>query len=99
MSKQSRENCYNTVLKRYRTSDNKTKYQIFNEFCEICGYNRKYAICKLNTQKYKSKRKRFGRPKQYRNPLILKVLYDLWVAQNLPCSRQLKASIPLWLPF
>lgn len=99
MSKQSREDYYKTVVKRYSRSNKKTKSQILNEFCDICGYNRKYAIRKLNTKKRKSKRRQIGRPKQYKNPLILKVLYDLWVAQNLPCSRRLKASLPLWLPF
>jgi hypothetical protein len=30
--------------------------------------------------------------------MIHSILKDLWVATNLPCSRRLKAIIPLWLP-
>ncbi|HEX9975380.1 MAG TPA: integrase, partial [bacterium] len=40
-----------------------------------------------------------GRKKQYRDPVLLDVLRDLWVATNLPCSKRLKAIIPLWLPY
>jgi len=49
MSKQSREDYYKTVVKRYRDSDKKTKSHVLDEYCEVCGYNRKYAIRKLNT--------------------------------------------------
>jgi len=30
--------------------------------------------------------------------MIVNVLWDLWVTTNLPCSKRLKAIIPLWLP-
>lgn len=99
MSKQSREDYYKTVVKRYRNSDKKTKSQVLDEFCEVCGYNRKYAIRKLNTRKRNYKRKRPGRPKRYKDPILLDVLFYLWEKQNLPCSKRLKASMPLWLPF
>ena len=99
MSKQSRADYYKEVIKRYRNSNKKTKSQVLNEFCDICGYNRKYAIRKLNSKKRSFRRKRPGRPKCYKDPILLDVLFDLWVVQNLPCSRRLKASMALWLPF
>ena len=99
MSKQSIKDYYKTVVRRYRNSDKKTKSQVLDEFCEVCGYNRKYAIRKLNTRKRNHKRKRLGQPKPYKDPILLSVLFDLWGKQNLPCSRRLKATMPLWLPF
>ena len=99
MSKQSREDYYKTVVKRYRNSDKKTKSHVLDEFCEVCGYNRKYAIRKLNTRKRNYNRKRPGRPKRYKDPILLDVLFDLWGKQNLPCSKRLQAAMPLWLPF
>lgn len=99
MSKQSREDYYKTVVRRYRKSDKKTKSQLLDEFCEVCGYNRKYAIRKLNTRKRNYNRKRPGRPKRYKDPILLDVLFYLWEKQNLPCSKRLKAAMPLWLPF
>ncbi len=56
MSKQSIKDYYKTVVRRYRNSDKKTKSQVLDEFCEVCGYNRKYAIRKLNTRKRNHKR-------------------------------------------
>ena len=99
MSKQSREDYYDTLKKRYRSSNKKDKSQLLDEFCEVCGYNRKYAIRKLNTGKRNHRRRRLGRPKQYKDPILLDVLFDLWEKQNLPCSKRLKAAMPLWLPF
>ena len=49
MSKQSREGYYKEVVKQYRKSAKNIKSQVLDEFCEVCGYNRKYAIRKLNT--------------------------------------------------
>ena len=51
MSKQSREGYYKEVVKQYRKSAKNIKSQVLDEFCEVCGYNRKYAIRKLNTWK------------------------------------------------
>jgi len=99
MSKRSREEYYKTVKKRYRYSDKKTKSLVLDEFCEVCGYNRKYAIRKLNTRKRNHRTKRPGRPRQYKDPILLKVLFNLWEKQNLPCSKRLQASLPLWLPY
>ena len=56
MSKQSIKDYYKTVVRRYRNSDKKTKPQVLDEFCEVCGYNRKYAIRKLNTRKKNNER-------------------------------------------
>jgi hypothetical protein len=32
------------IRKRYRKSEKVKKQAILDEFCEVCGYNRKYAI-------------------------------------------------------
>jgi len=99
MSIRSRAEYYKTVVKRYRKSDKKKKSQVLDEFCEVCGYNRKYAIRKLNSRRRNRRGRRPGRPKQYKDPILLNVLFDMWEKQNLPCSKRLKAAMPLWLPF
>lgn len=72
---------------------------MLDEFCQVCNYNRKYAIRLINS---KPGKKRFeakrGRKKHYTDPLLKKVLRDIWVATNLPCSKRLKAILPIWLP-
>lgn len=91
------------IRKRYQDAGRKTKKVILNEFCEVCGYNRKYAIRLLNKAATRFegtlRRKRPGPKTRYHNPLILEVLQNLWRVMNLPCSRRLKAAIPIWLPY
>ena len=86
---------------RYQTSSRHTKKLILDEFCSICGYNRKYAIRLFNSEiSVRSINiKNRGRKKVYSEPIITDVLRDIWVANNLPCSKRLKAILPLWLPF
>jgi hypothetical protein len=78
------------------------KKQILDEFCSICGYNRKYATRLLNssvTIKSVNNLSRRGRKKVYDDPLIMEVIRDIWIVTNLPCSKNLKEIIRLWLPF
>lgn len=89
------------IKPRYRKASRKEKQVILNECCTICGYHRKYAIRVLNaTERPPNPRNRSkrGRKKQYADPLILEVIKKLWVTTNLPCSKRLKAIIPVWLP-
>jgi hypothetical protein len=87
---------------RYFSSSRRNKKRILDEFCSICGYNRKYAIRLFNSDvspRSVENLSRRGRKKIYDDPLIMEVLRDIWVATNLPCSKRLKEILPLWLPF
>lgn len=87
---------------KYKKASRALKKQILNEFCSLCNYHRKHAVRLFNspptTNSVENLSKR-GRKKVYHHPLILEVIRDIWVATNLPCSKRLKAIIPLWLPF
>jgi hypothetical protein len=48
MSKASRKDYQRTIRKCYREADRIDKQKILDEFCEVCGYHRKYAIRVLN---------------------------------------------------
>lgn len=61
MSKLSREEYTKRIKKRYRKSDLLTKTQILNEYCKVCGLNRKYAIRKLNSTNHKRRKKTSSR--------------------------------------
>ena len=100
MSPASRREYRDSIQQRYRKALKGEKGQILDEFCQVTGYHRKYAIRVLNKKDYKAtKKKRAGRKSKYTNPLILVILYRLWQWTNLPCSKRLKAIIPIWLPF
>ena len=48
MGKNERQAYLKAIRTRYRRARKKIKVTILNEFCSVCGYNRKYAIRLLN---------------------------------------------------
>ena len=87
------------IYQRYHRANRKEKKQILDEFCKICGYNRKYAIWLLNnihpedrlTQKRKSNYR-------YKKSTI-SILEIIWEAAGYPWSERLKAMLPIWVPY
>lgn len=104
MSNRSKQEYLEAICNRYRHSSKKGKRWILDEFCQVCGYNRKYAI-RLLRKKLSShlpcqrQAQNRGRPRQYEDPQLLEFLITLWRATNLACSKRLKACIRSWLPF
>jgi hypothetical protein len=88
------------VYLRYKKASKKEKSLILNELCQNCGYHRKHAIRALNTFKLftKPKPKKRGKASLYNKSFIIKPLKRIWLAANLPCSKRLKAILPVWLP-
>ena len=99
MSPLAKKEYLEKIRNRYKKASKNEKQLILDEFCQVCNYNRKYAIRLINSKpsNQKSPGTR-GRKTHYSDPMIKKVLTDIWVATNLPCSKRLKALLPLWLP-
>lgn len=97
MSPQARREYVDAVRRRYRRSRRKIKTRILDELCAVCGYDRKYAIRLLN-RPARAKPARRG-PKRRYGPEVLAVIKGIWLAAEQPCSKRLKALVPLWLPF
>lgn len=100
MSPRSKREYLAAIVKRYRVASRTLKTVILNEFCSACGYHRKHALRLLRTfrrftQKSPAKR---GRKPVYDAETVLVPLKRIWKAANLPCSKRLKAILPLWLP-
>lgn len=99
MSGKSRWDYLKAIYSRYKKVSKPLRARILDEFCQVCGYNRKYAIRLLNgpaPQKpeltiAKSRRSTYG------GKVILS-LTAIWEAAGYPCSARLKALLPLWLP-
>ena len=98
MTIQSKRDYLQAIRTRYRTAPKDTKTTILDEFCTICGYNRKYAIRRLNKKPNKRQRKPGPHP-TYRDTALLEPLKRIWFATDQMCSKMLQAAIPLWLPF
>jgi len=100
MSPGARMEHLESIYLRYKRASRKDKTLILNEFCATCGYHRKHAIRLLRTYKRftKPKPKKRGAPSKYNDPSITEPLKRIWLASNLPCSKRLRAIVPLWMP-
>ena len=74
--------------------------RILDEFCQVCDYNRKYAIRLFNgpTPQKPKTMVRKGRRATY-GAKVIASLTAIWEAAGYPCSVRLKAVLPLWLPW
>ena len=104
MSSKAKREYFNEIRERYIKSSKEDKKKILDEYCQVCGYNRKYAIRKLrgstkSVNSTKERKKKRGRPKIYWTTGIQEFLSKTWAYTNLICSKRLKAVIPLWLPY
>ena len=100
MSPRSKKEYLTAIFLRYKKASFKEKTVILNEFCQNCGYHRKHAIRLLKRFKRfrKPKLKKLGRSCIYIKSAIIEPLERIWLAANLPCSKRLKAILPIWLP-
>jgi hypothetical protein len=100
MSGKSRWDYLKAIYSRYKKVSKPLRARILDEFCQVCSYNRKYAIRLLNgpaPQKPKAATAKGRRP-TYGAKVILS-LTVIWEAAGYPCSARLKALLPLWLPW
>src|SRR5918992_1189559 len=100
MGGKSRWDYLKAIYSRYKKVSKPLRARILDEFCQVCGYNRKYAIRLLNgpaPQKPENTTSKGRRP-TYGAKVILP-LTAIWEAAGYPCSARLKALLPLWLPW
>ncbi len=100
MSPQAKKEYFEVLYRRYKEASRKEKTVIISECCAVCGYHRKHAIRRLRGFKRftKPKANKRGKPSVYNKEAIIRPLKQIWLAANLPCSKRLKAILPLWLP-
>ena len=99
MSQKSKWEYLKAIYARYRKASKELRALILNEFCQVCGYHRKYAIRLLNgpaPQKpsFVHKTRSPSYPAK-----VISVLSVIWEAAGYPCSQRLKALVPVWLPW
>jgi 5S rRNA maturation endonuclease (ribonuclease M5) len=86
---------------RYKNARTRAqKSDLITELCITCKWHRKHAIRKLSNFKRftKPKPKKRGKPSKYNKPEIIEILERIWLASYLPCSKNLKVTIPIWIP-
>jgi len=100
MSGKSRWDYLKAIYIRYKKVSKPLRARILDEFCQVCRYNRKYAIRLLNgpaPQKPKATPPKGRRPTY--GAKVISALTAIWEAAGYPCSVRLKALLPLWLPW
>lgn len=97
MSRDEKRAYLMAIHSRYRRASRKVKAQILNEFCAVCGYNRKYAIRTLRKRPAKRHAKP-GPPSKYKQESLLVALKAVWLATDQMCSKKLKVALYEWLP-
>lgn len=99
MGKKEKKVYLQAIIRRYKQADRAAKGIILDEFCSVCGYNRKYAVRILNHPPSASSKKHVGRKPVYRDSAFLTALKRIWFASDQMCSKRLVEVISLWLPF
>ena len=94
MSKKAKIEYLLEIKSRYQKANKEEKQNILNEFCKVCGYNRKYAIHLLNQKQKKknNKKNRAGRKKSYNNPIIIHFLNDIAQGNKLDLFEKIKTN-------
>lgn len=91
---------FKAIFERYQRAPKLIRQAILDEFCKVCGFNRKYAIRKLNGPRPE---KRPGPFKRRRGLMygheVISLLTAVWEAADYPCSVRLKAIVKDWLPW
>ncbi|MBK7378051.1 MAG: hypothetical protein IPJ03_03450 [Ignavibacteriales bacterium] len=91
MSNAAKKEYINEIRERYFSSTKTEKSFILDELCEVCKFNRKYAI-RLIRKKQTEQNKKKGRPKKYYSQGILEFLKDLLGIDKSGLLRKIKSS-------
>jgi len=97
MSIEARKEYLRAIRDRYKKAGRSQKTAILNEFCEVCGYARKYAIRILNG--LANPRKTKPGPKVKYGPDVIRHLRLIWISMDQICSKKMIKALPHWLPF
>ena len=101
MSDIEKRHYFETFRRKYHRCLKKDKSKLLTDFCQVNGFERKYAIKLLSKKKSgrNPKPKKRGRKSKYDDPTFLAVLKTFWKLTEYMCSKQLKEAIPKWLPY
>ena len=93
---EARRELIEAVRERYQSAGRTEKKQIFDEFAEMAGYHRKYAIrvlgssCRTSTRSPRPERRIY-------NEAVVTALTILWEAADRICGKRLKAVLTIFV--
>lgn len=99
LSMGSKKEVLGVMRLRYGGRGRKGRSRLLDEFCELYGCERKYAIKLLRGQRRcEGKPKRRSGAKPEYGSAERAVLKAIWLGAEQPCGKRLKEAIALWLP-
>ena len=100
MAQRSKQEYVRAIHERYRQATRAEKRAILDEFTQVCGYHRKYAIALLRRPGPPGPRpRRMPRRQPTYREEVIRVLAQIWEASGYLCAQRLKAALPVWLPW
>jgi hypothetical protein len=74
------------------------KTMLIDEFCEVTGHERKYAIKLLGCRRRdpNAPPRKTGRKPDY-GESVARVLKEIWLLNEQPCGKRLSPVMPVWL--
>ena len=93
MARRSKHEYLRVIWPRYQRAERAEKTMMLDEFTQVCGYHRKYALWLLNRPLSESPRPRrvARRRPRYREAMI-RVRAQVWEASGYLCSQRLQAA-------
>ena len=100
VARRSKREYLRSIYERYRQAQRAEKKMMLEEFCKVCGYNRKYAIWLLNRPLPETTvRKRSAPHSPTYSRAMVRILAKVWEVSGYLCSQRLKAALVHWLPW
>ena len=100
MARRSKQEYLRSIYDRYQHAPRAQKGTMLEEFCKVCGYNRKYAIWLLNRPLPEATVRKRGAPRSPTyNRAMVRILAKVWEASGYLCYQRLKAALVHWLPW
>lgn len=99
MSQESTSEYTAKIRERYgRMTGKQARSRLLDEYTQVTGFERKYAIKVLRGHRRKSKeaQQSKGAPTRYSEDLT-HPLKELWFWMDQPCGKRMKDMLPLWL--
>lgn len=99
MSSESTKEYTEKMRERYsRMTGRRAKGVLLDEYIEVTGHERKYAIKVLGGSRGPTKKPSLRGRKTRFGPAAEKALKSLWMEMDQPCGKRMRDMMPLWVP-
>lgn len=96
MSAGSREEVVERLRARYGRAGRTYRRKLIDQVCEVCGYERKYAIKVLNGNRSGPQGLQQGGARVVYTDAEAAVVRKIWNWAEYPCGKRLVSILPLW---